>query len=300
MVYQLLIRGSFEISFNYTKFSHNFAHKMSKIILTKNKIQLNQDLKISPFRKEIRNTSPHKHDNYFEIVYLSEGSGVHSIDSQEYTVKPPVIFLIRKEQIHHWALTAEPNGYVLIIKKSFIDNCLDRELQNLLAKLSYHTSLELADETSINQLFELLCKEKTDAEQGQLIHEGLLKALLAKILTASKPLNSKRNIPLNLYQSFQELLRGDLPLRNNVTFYAKQLNTSSQNLNIICRKANDQSAAEVLAEFIIKEAKRLLIYTDNTISEIAFELNFSDSSHFVKYFKRFTNTTPKVFRESQN
>ncbi|MGH2565351.1 MAG: helix-turn-helix domain-containing protein, partial [Ginsengibacter sp.] len=36
--------------------------------------------------------------------------------------------------------------------------------------------------------------------------------------------------------------------------------------------------------------------TDNTVSEIAFQLNFTDSSHFVKYFKRYTAKTPQTFR----
>ncbi|MDM1514705.1 helix-turn-helix domain-containing protein, partial [Myroides odoratimimus] len=40
-----------------------------------------------------------------------------------------------------------------------------------------------------------------------------------------------------------------------------------------------------------------LLYSENSISEIAYNLNFSDSSYFTKYFKRYVGTTPKVFRE---
>ena len=85
-------------------------------------------------------------------------------------------------------------------------------------------------------------------------------------------------------------------IKNNVAHYAGLLNTTPQNLNATCRKAVNQPAAEVLADYIISEAKRLLIYTNNTVSEIAFELNFNDPSHFVKYFKRYTGLTPKAFR----
>jgi len=54
----------------------------------------------------------------------------------------------------------------------------------------------------------------------------------------------------------------------------------------------------VLSEFIISEAKRLLLYTDNTIAEISFLLDFNDPSHFVKYFKRKTGQTPLSFRKN--
>ncbi len=54
----------------------------------------------------------------------------------------------------------------------------------------------------------------------------------------------------------------------------------------------------MLALHIVQEAKRLLRYSDNSIAEIAFALDFSDASHFVKYFKRHSGQTPKAFRLS--
>ncbi|MGL4581499.1 MAG: helix-turn-helix domain-containing protein, partial [Flavobacterium sp.] len=76
-----------------------------------------------------------------------------------------------------------------------------------------------------------------------------------------------------------------------------KLKTSPQNLNAICRKTLKQSASEIIAKHIIDEAKRQLLYSQNRISEIAYYLNFNDSSYFIKYFKRFTGLTPKEFRK---
>ncbi|TCC96705.1 helix-turn-helix domain-containing protein [Pedobacter hiemivivus] len=67
----------------------------------------------------------------------------------------------------------------------------------------------------------------------------------------------------------------------------------------MCPRAANLPAVEVISEFIISETKHQLIYTDNAIYEIAFRLNFNDSPHFVKYFKRFTNYPPKTFRIKQ-
>ena len=265
----------------------------------KDKTQPKEDFKISPFRKEVRKTTPHKHNNYFEIIYLSGGSGFHTIDSRKFEVIPPVIFFIRKEQAHHFDLEGEPEGFVAIIKKSFVQKSLDMELKLLLAKFSNQHCLGISENETIDQLFQLLEKEyKVNSEQSFHIIEGLLKALLAKILDIAKPVIRSSEHRSDLYQSFLELLQAGTVVKNSVQLYAEQLNTSPQNLNAACRKAVDQSSAEVLAEFITSEAKRLLLYTNNTVSQIALSLDFIDASHFIKYFKRITGTTPQSFRLS--
>ena len=68
--------------------------------------------KIAKFKKHIRKTSPHKHHSYFEIIFLTKGSGSHTVDTIEYKIQPPVIFNIRKEQVHFWDIKTEPEGFV--------------------------------------------------------------------------------------------------------------------------------------------------------------------------------------------
>lgn len=270
---------------------------MSSKLNIKDKSEIDKLIKIAPFRKEIKKTEPHKHNSYFEIIYLSKGSGTHAIDYNKYKVQPPIIFFVRKEQVHHWDLLTVPEGYVLILKKGFIDKSLDSELKALLIEVSSLSSLQVKDTATINLLFQLLTIENDSAGENNFsIVEGLLKALLAKILEVAKPLISKVKVNTDLFQSFRELLSKSTEIKNNVAHYAGLLNTTPQNLNTACRKASNQSAAVVLAEHIISEAKRLLIYTGNTVSEISFSLEFNDPSHFVKYFKRFTGHTPQAFR----
>jgi len=266
----------------------------------KDKTQPTETFKISPFKKEVRKTTPHKHNNYFELIYLSGGSGFHTIDSSKYQVTPPVIFIVRQEQTHHFDLESEPEGFVAIIKRTFVQKSLDNELKLLLSKFSNQHCLSIGDNQTIDQLFHLMAKEYTvNSEQSFHIIEGLLKALLAKVLEIAKPVIRSSEHRSDLYQSFLELLQTGATVKNSVQFYAEQLNTSPQNLNAACRKAIDQSSAEVVSEFIISEAKRLLLYTNNTVSQIAVTLDFIDASHFIKYFKRIAGKTPQAFRLSQ-
>jgi AraC-like DNA-binding protein len=263
----------------------------------KDKSETGKPIRIAPFREKIGKTEPHKHNNYFEIIYLSEGSGTHSIDYNKYRIQPPVIFFMRKEQVHHWELLTMPKGHVLILKKTFIDKSLDNELKILLTKVSGLSSLQVKDTGTIELLFQLLTTENNMASENSFaVVEGLLKALLAKVLEVAKPLVNQSKIKTDLFQSFRELLGQNTEVKNNVAHYAALLHTTPQNLNAACRKAVDQTATGILAEHIIAEAKRLLLYTGNTVSEIAFAIEFNDPSHFVKYFKRYTGHTPQAFR----
>lgn len=125
----------------------------------------------------------------------------------------------------------------------------------------------------------------------------MLKTLLAKMLQESDFVSTFIPPAETWHQKLRQLLAQEKSLKNKVSHYADILNTSPQNLNASCRKESNRTAAEVLSEFIINEAKRLLLYTTLNISEISFKLNFSDNSHFTKYFKRYAGQTPTEFRE---
>ncbi len=272
---------------------------MAKTLQINNKIEAGKLIKVAAFKKDIRKTTPHTHNNYFEIIYLSKGSGHHYIDSHAYEVSPPVMFFVRKEQVHHWDLSSEPEGFVLILKKAFVERSLDNELKSLLIKISRLTILDITDTDTIQALFGLLIRETAyEHEYAFQITEGLLRSLLAKVLEIAAP-QMTVNARKGLYETYFELLSKGETIKNTVAHYADILHTTPQNLSAACRTAVNQSAAEVLSGHILDQAKRLLIYTNNNVTEISAMFDFSDTSHFVKYFKRLTGHTPMSFRKMQ-
>jgi AraC-like DNA-binding protein len=157
--------------------------------------------------------------------------------------------------------------------------------------------LQLSATNTIDKLLELLTEENNaNGSHNFQITEGLLKSLLAKVLEVSEPTTTKQEHKSDLFQRFILLLSADNGVKNKVVYYAGKLNTTPQNLNAACQKSIQKAATEVLSEFVLNEAKRLLLYTNKTISEIAFALEFTDPSHFVKYFKKIVECTPQSFR----
>lgn len=270
------------------------------MLTIKNKIENHHGIKIAEFRKDIRRTAPHRHNSYIEFIFLSGGGGFHTIDGKPYKVAPPMLFVVRKEQVHHWELEGEPEGYVLIIKKRYIETSLDKVLGDLLLKISVHTCVHIPAPDTLTMFFRLLIQEWQSEKAipySRDVTDGLLKALLAKMLQLARPERPKHINTTDTFQRFEALLGETNSLRNSVAYYAGLLNTTSQNLNAVCRRAVGESAAAVLARHLLNEAKRLLLYTDMSLGEIAARLNFGDNSHFIKYFKRHAGITPNVFRQ---
>ncbi|UXX79462.1 helix-turn-helix transcriptional regulator [Reichenbachiella carrageenanivorans] len=263
------------------------------MIPSKDKLIGTNGLKIAPFRKHIRKTIAHRHHNYFEIIYLSKGSGSHTIDHSTYLIDAPLLFFMRRDQIHCWDITSEPEGYVILVKNNYIDEHL--ELRKYMLQLSRATCLPATDPT-IDIYFKLLLSEyqKEDVSQTALV-SALFKSFLIKSVGLIDA--NSTSVPYSgLFQHFIQLLENSRPIVNQVAHYAERLHTSPQNLSQICRKQAGVSASEVIAEYIISEAKRLLDYTSYSVAQVAYELNFKDPSHFTKYFKRRAQVTPQDYR----
>jgi AraC-like DNA-binding protein len=255
-------------------------------------------IKIAPFKSTTRRTEPHRHNGYFELIYLTAGEGVHAIDHRQYVVTPPTLFVIRKDQVHCWDLTSPGEGYVLILRKELVDQIKDRQLRGLFAAISKHNCLHLENARSVTPLWEILLDtlppgRDTIPEAA----EWLLKALLGLLMEKTKPMVRPVRDSGGFYEQFLHLLEEGSNLKRTVRYYAALLHTTPQNLNNACRKTAGRSATDVLEEALLDEARRLLLYTPGTVAEIAFALDFKDPSHFVKYFKRLTGQTPHSFRK---
>ncbi|MFN8358178.1 MAG: AraC family transcriptional regulator [Spirosomataceae bacterium] len=96
---------------------------------------------------------------------------------------------------------------------------------------------------------------------------------------------------------FKALVEAHFREIRSVNVYAEKLNLSPSHLNRLVKQQSGQTASAIIQEALLVEAKSLLKYTSKTISEIAFELHFTDAAHFNHFFKQATGLTPKQFRQ---
>jgi AraC family transcriptional activator of pobA len=273
-------------------------HQFPKDITVKNKLEQEQLFKISRFKEVIKRTVPHKHDAYFELIYLSEGAGFHWIDTKKFQIIPPVVYFL-SGQLHYWEMTSTPKGYVMLFRENFFNSIKHKDLMNLIESLEDTVDFVLSPDDKIDFIFEEMEKEyKNPSGYSIELIQGYLQVALVKLLRHKEQMN----IPTvtknhEIFRKFQQLIRNANPVSNlKVSQAADYLNLSPQNLNSVCRKITGKTASELIIEQVILEAKRYLLHSDKNIGEIAFTLNFSDPSHFVKYFRKITGETPQAFR----
>lgn len=97
---------------------------------------------------------------------------------------------------------------------------------------------------------------------------------------------------------FMGLVRLHHKKERMVAFYAEKLFISPKYLSLIIKEALGRSAAEVIDEYVILEAKNLLRFSGKNIQQVAYELNFPNQSSFGKYFKHLTGMSPSEFQRS--
>ena len=82
-------------------------------------------------------------------------------------------------------------------------------------------------------------------------------------------------------------------------FYAEKLAMTPDRLNDIVKRATGVTAGHLIRQRVLTEAKRQLVFTTQPIHEIAYDLAFSDPSHFARFFRKQTGSTPHEFRAAR-
>ena len=133
----------------------------------------------------------------------------------------------------------------------------------------------------------------------QLIHAAL------KMQPAKTSLYESSNGAARIASMFTELLERQFPIESSgqqITFrsptdFASQLAVHVNHLNRALKETTGKTTSQVIAERVAQEAKALLIHTTWNIGEIAWSLGFEESPHFINFFKKQVELTPKIFRE---
>ena len=129
-----------------------------------------------------------------------------------------------------------------------------------------------------------------------LLHSFL--CLFAGIYASSASDIKKASRPFQITREFKQLLAEKIKKEKSPSFYASQLFISEVYLNEAVKSMTGFNVTYWLMNEVMLEAKRLLIYSQANVKEIADQLGYEDHAYFSRLFKKQTSLTPSEFRDN--
>ncbi|MDV3462904.1 AraC family transcriptional regulator [Elizabethkingia miricola] len=251
---------------------------------------------------------PHKH-SFFQILYVSRGAGIHYVDFQEWEIEDGTIFFLSPGQVHDLRFTSKnPEGIMINFNEDFFNDFLSqKDFINSLSVFSKSgkygfrkvDSCKSELESTIAKILKVI---KYDSLYKKQFIQTLVLEIVLMIAMKTKDENPENEIISNNYLlvKFEKLLEKYFMEAHHPKFYAAHLSVTPNYLNTVCKKLTGKTAGEIIRNRIVLEAKRFLVNSEYTISQIAYELYFEDNSYFTKFFKANTGISPAEFRKSIN
>lgn len=119
-----------------------------------------------------------------------------------------------------------------------------------------------------------------------------------KLVDMVKEAKVKEELPHPLIHKVKDYVFKNLQNEMKVSDMAEEFAVNADYLSYLFHKSTGKTITQYILEEKVKAAQSMLIYTENTLQEIAFALNFSSQSHFSTVFRKFTGMSPREFRDT--
>ncbi|AZA54189.1 AraC family transcriptional regulator [Chryseobacterium sp. G0201] len=248
---------------------------------------------------------PHRHDFYVTVLF-TKGKGIHEIDFQKYEVSEGSIFFLSPGQVHSWELSEDTDGYIFFCSQEYYDmHYVNRKLRSFpfFSSSTFPRKFQFESEELL-KIINLFQEIEEEYIAQNMMKDDLILSLMSQIY-----INTTRQFSKNLdeissptsisyfnhYQDFENLVEQYFTTQKSIAHYASVMEISPKHLNRIIQTVVQKTATEVITERVILEAKRMLMYLDESLVEIAFRLGYEEYSYFVRVFRKGSGMTPTQF-----
>ncbi len=253
----------------------------------------------------------HTHD-FTELVVVYEGRGINCVDGFEYPMNAGDVFVIHEGTEHSYRKTEHLHLCNVLFDSSLLDvRGIDMShlpgfhalflLEPKLRTTNFNTRLHLQSKelTQARELIAKLEKEVDEKTPGfRLISQSLLLLLIGKLsrwYDQTSNQNSAKLVQIAQSIAHMEQFYYD-PI--DVVKLAGMANMSERAFYRVFKEATGDSPNQYLTNLRISKVAELLRYSDRSITDIAFECGFQDSSYMTKIFRKNMAQTPREFRNT--
>lgn len=257
-------------------------------------------------RQEPQRLIPHFHD--FFQVFLIQGPARLMHDFRDYDVDGVTLFFLGPGQVHTiYPRSATMHGTVASFTQAFFDHQMAPP--SLLFELPFFFaadappwfSVRTEEAARLVALFGDLQREHDGGRSGVL---EVLRATLRILLIEASRLEAVGQPPQHLTRAALLARQFYLALEHHfrewqtLAPYARQLGVTVNHLNDVIHAETGHAAGGLIRQRRLLDAKRLLLHSDLSVSEIGYQTGFLDPSYFGRFFRREVGHTPAEFRQA--
>lgn len=265
---------------------------------------------LEPFVGKNAQPVPYKRRDFYKIMLVVGGGKVHYAD--EVVRVPEMALSFSNPSIpckwEHTEIIRE--GIFCIFDRQFFNGYGDLDKYILFQPQGDHIfQLDKDQVVRIKSIYQRMFAEiasdyphKYDVLRN-LVFELIHLAMKTRPYTRSEP--HEVNASQRITTLFMELLERQFPIDEDhrqmrfrsASDFAGQLNVHVNHLNRAVKETTGKTTTDLISERLLQESKILLKHSNWNIAEIAFSLEFKESTHFSNFFKKNTKISPTQFRK---
>ena len=240
----------------------------------------------------------------------TEGETSLTSNLQEFRLKKDSLFIFSPKHILQVQSNNRFKAHLIVIAPDFLKriNIDIKRMMPLFLQFGSLPCMELthAESQSLRSFISMVEQELKGSETdfSSEIIGGLIAATIYKVgdilthyLTEHPEVDSPiHNRAEEYFRQFTELLGEHYKHERSVGFYARQLCITPKYLTTLIKRISGKSVSEWIDNYVILEAKTLLKYSNMSVQEIAYYLNFPNQSFFGSYFKRNAGMSPSQYK----
>lgn len=245
------------------------------------------------------------HIDHVCIAFVLRGEGDFLIDNKPYHIEKDDMFVITQQQeVARQSLSVDFEASVLMLSRQYVDK-LDiynkyrvflQVRQNPIVRLTGTSLISLP--YGLTMIAKILRSTDNPFQQQTVFH--LIMAYFYGFAYYLRPLNVQPQCrEEEVCLQFMELMEQYYQTEHSVAFYAERLNLSARYVSACVKAQTGATTMEIISNRLMEDAKKALLRSDMTISQISYKLGFGDPSSFGRFFKTNIGSSPREWRDNQ-
>ncbi len=242
---------------------------------------------------------------FYALLIGETGTAEILIDHTPYKITCGHVIFINYNQIFNFTEGGNFSARLVLFTRSFYNRIYtgNRKIKNDTAFSGLSTEARF-NKTEFAGFLHTITDIQTEFQKDETLSREmiclLLKTAMLKYIRCTGGggyTGFRASRTLSYIEDFKSLVNTHFKELKRTSDYAAKLNITPNYLNTIVKDKADMSAEQYIRHRVVLEAERLLLNTPLSVTEISYELGFSDKSHFGKYFRKTTGESPARFRQ---